>query len=322
MLKGIATEGVSLAPDLVPKTGNVWDNIVMELDRWGSSGYYASEVVEPKVKEIFPKGTQIFIDHAPGEEVASAKTLVGIFKEDGRVEINDKGKKVVRAPMKFYSDQVEWVRERAEDGAIRLSIRTPVAYEWGTRDGRDGKVITEMGQSFSVDIVSRAGAGGAFGMVIESGQHDQLINTENGGDMPFTQEDAAMFANAMRDVFTEALKPVNDNLTALTTTVAEQGKPTPVVPLKPSEVFTAIEGAKLGERAGNVFSAIAKLPDEKVDKDTLDTLIATESAALTAEADAAAAAAAGGAPGTGNGVGTESDKIVLPKSKGWAVANG
>lgn len=226
MTHGIATEGA--APLLMDnevqngEPGLTIDCTVIELDRWGSSGYYPAEVGKRDGARAFPKGTHSYLDHADvGSE--SAGNLMGVLMEDARyVEENENGKPALKAPIRFFETgtyNAAWVKDRM--GALGLSIRAGVDFENGEREGRKGRIVTKFTEGISVDVVHRAGAGGKFGTIKESADPG-ATEREGEATVPLTKEELEQIATVAAGAVTEALKkPLSD----LTDAVKESAQP-------------------------------------------------------------------------------------------------
>lgn len=149
-------------------TGRRWKVRIIEGDVQGSSAYYPSELLESNPM-IVRRGTQIFKDHlTEGERPErSVDRLVGYFDTDSWYETDG-----LYAEAVFFESSVEWVKERALVGAIGMSIRAS-----GTTMEENGKTVaTSIDEVHSVDIVTRAGAGGALIEMLESST--EAVNNE------------------------------------------------------------------------------------------------------------------------------------------------
>jgi len=271
-IKGIATEGAApLSMDAEQqdaRPGLLIDCTIIEGDRWGSSGYYPGSALE-KTHGVFVKGTQTFLDHAEVGEDSGAK-LLGRLDADARFVTED-GVPKIKAPIYFYETGVynaAWVKERIED--LGLSIRAGVAYENGTApDGRKGKIVEGFTSAISVDVVTRAGAGGKFGSIKESEHVAQTIEEEEGANVPLSKEEIAEIATTVAAGVVEGLKP---GFSALETAVKESAK-APKEKLGAAQVHEKIAEAKLGKGASaRVWAAYESETEDVAD------VLATESA--------------------------------------------
>lgn len=143
---------------------------------WGSSGYYSPEVLEQAAKDkVFPRKTQMHIDHDHSEGVGSVSTLAAFLNEDARWEPNwvdsetgTKGRLVAEAQV-----TTKWGPTLAEVAeAIGTSIAAPAQISLGEAEGRQGKIIEALmpGVLNRVDFVTIAGRGGRIQEVLENAQ--------------------------------------------------------------------------------------------------------------------------------------------------------
>jgi hypothetical protein len=145
---------------------------LIEGDRWGSSGYYSREMLERDGPNVFTEGTQIYFDH-PGEQER--------YDRPER-SVRDLAGKIVSTPVYegdgLYSD-VEFFPHVAPviEGMwadIGMSIRANGTSEQGEAAGRSGQIITGLTEAFSVDLVTKAGAGGRIVSLLESARPDRV----------------------------------------------------------------------------------------------------------------------------------------------------
>lgn len=128
---------------------------------WGSSGYYSPQVLEAAATaQVFPAGTQMFINHQTAEErmerpAGDLLLLAGRLEEDAVWDGSG-----LTAPATIFSDWRPFLTERA--GAIGVSIRAAADIEVGEADGRRGHIVTDIVYGESVDFVTSAGRGGTF----------------------------------------------------------------------------------------------------------------------------------------------------------------
>jgi hypothetical protein len=191
---------------------------------WGSSGYYSPAVLEQAAKDkVFPKGTQMHIDHEQGGGVGSIATLAATLQEDARWEPNwvdpdapgsEPGRLV--AENRVYSHKREMLAEMKDD--IGTSIAAAAEISWGEAEGQSGKIIEALVPSKTnrVDYVTVAGRGGRIsevleaakvqearnvGMWLESRMHSMFTNIadEMFGDGRLTREERITLSGALGD---------------------------------------------------------------------------------------------------------------------------
>jgi hypothetical protein len=135
---------------------------------WGSSGYYSRPMLERDGPKVFPIGTHMFLDHPGRQEESdrperSVKDLAAVISSTPRME----GDELV-AEADVFAVWQPVIDSIATD--IGLSIRALGETEPGSAEGRDGPLVTALTEGISVDFVTRAGAGGKVGQLIESAQ--------------------------------------------------------------------------------------------------------------------------------------------------------
>jgi hypothetical protein len=139
---------------------------IIEGNRWGSSAYYPREVLERDGPRVFTTGLQMFEDHLSENErwdrpEGSVGKLVGklisdaVYEEDG-----------LYADVEFYESYGARINEIGDD--IGLSVRASGLTEDAEMDGRYGPVLVAFLAADSVDVVTRAGAGGKLTSILES----------------------------------------------------------------------------------------------------------------------------------------------------------
>lgn len=165
---------------------------------WGSSGYYSSDVLaEAASAQIFPAGLHMYADHPTATDAVdrperSIRDLWGILESDASV--NESGALVAVA--RVFSPYQPLVEEMKD--AIGLSIRAGGVIESGEVEGRQGMIVTEIGEARSVDFVTAAGRGGKVLELIESARVDAKESVAEAFPGGFT-------ANDLRDALCSAV---------------------------------------------------------------------------------------------------------------------
>ncbi len=146
---------------------------------WGSSGYYSTTALAEAANDlVFPKGTQMHIDHdgemARFEQPAgSLSKLAAALDEDARwqpdwvdPETGVKGRLVAEADV--FSPWRAFLKE-AKD-VIGASLSASATVSKGEAEGRKGTIIEKLLPSplNRVDYVTKAGRGGRISAVLES----------------------------------------------------------------------------------------------------------------------------------------------------------
>lgn len=141
----------------------------------GSSGYYPPDVLQRDGPKVFGEGLQIYLDHPSVSDERdrperSVKDLAGSLT--GPAEWREDG---LYAPVKFIDSVAPHI------GAIApisgMSIRA--SGKAGTREigGKKVRTIESIDVAHSVDVVTRAGAGGKVVDFLESARNGQPIDT-------------------------------------------------------------------------------------------------------------------------------------------------
>ena len=127
---------------------------------WGTSGYYPQTVLEAAGEAgVFPAGTHMYLDH-PGiaeqddRPVRSVRDLAAVLDTPARW---DPAVGALVAEVRVLSPYQGTLAEMAPD--IGVSIRGSAMGEYGTAEGRDGLIFTQLVEAISVDFVTRAGRG-------------------------------------------------------------------------------------------------------------------------------------------------------------------
>ena len=185
------TTTITEAVGLTTGTGRRYRARLIEGDRWGSSGYYPREMLERDGPNVWPPGTQVYMDH-PGateqhdrpersvRDLAGKITTAPVYEADG-----------LYADVEFYPHVAPIIEAMWED--VGRSIRAAGTAESGERDGRTGPIITSLTEGVSVDVVTRAGAGGKLVALLESARAtvaETLPGNLVAGDLEQRLEDA------------------------------------------------------------------------------------------------------------------------------------
>lgn len=128
----------------------------------GSSAFYPKEVLQRDGPKVFKAGTHVYLNHPTITEESErpegdVKNLAGVLTTDAVYQENGKQGAGLYASMKVFADHAQLVEEKAPH--VGMSIRASGKAE--SKQTRDGlPVLTELTSAESVDVVTRAGAGG------------------------------------------------------------------------------------------------------------------------------------------------------------------
>lgn len=149
--------------DLASK--GIWRARIIEADVQGSSGYYPAETLRQYGATAFPAGTQIYFDHPSASEETdrperSVRDLAGVLLDAARYEDGPDGKGLF-GRIQFFENIRDQVRAMAQH--IGLSIRANGHVE----ETAQGRIVRSL-EGISIDLVTRAGAGGRLIRMTES----------------------------------------------------------------------------------------------------------------------------------------------------------
>lgn len=142
---------------------------------WGSSGYYTPELLETYGPSTWPKGTQVYLDHPTVSEKLDRPER----------SIRDLGGSLVTTPVYekggedgpgLYSDikflpHVEPIIE-ALFNIVGMSVRASGEGSVGEVEGKKGLIFESLMDGDSVDVVTKAGAGGKLIRLMESARNE------------------------------------------------------------------------------------------------------------------------------------------------------
>lgn len=137
---------------------------------WGSSGYYPEEVLRRDAHR-YKRGTHMYWNHPTETEEferpeRDLRDLAGVLESNGRWEDDGVDGAGVYADVKVFSTFKEAVRDMAEH--IGISHRASGIAFYGVAEEREGDIIDEIKDVFSVDFVTLPGAGGKIVELFES----------------------------------------------------------------------------------------------------------------------------------------------------------
>jgi len=164
----VLTEASPLVPT-GPDQGSkgIWRTRIIEADVQGSSGFYPAEVLMRDGPRAFPAGTHVYLDHpTSGEDQErperSVKDLAGYLVDEARFEESPDGRGLF-ARIQFIDEIKDRIKSLAP--VIGLSIRAAGEVEQMPNGQR---VVRSISEGLSVDVVTRAGAGGRLVTMTES----------------------------------------------------------------------------------------------------------------------------------------------------------
>jgi len=159
----------------------------------GSSAYYPAEVLERDGPKIFGAGTQVFLNHPTAAEEAArpegdVNNLAGVLTEAAHYDHSGSQGPGLYGRMKVFADHAQTVEEKAP--FVGMSIRAYGEAEKGkTVDGLP--VLKSLTAAESVDVVTRAGAGGK---ILQEAA--RAANSNNGGAVDMTEAEVKKLIEA------------------------------------------------------------------------------------------------------------------------------
>lgn len=271
-------------------------------DRWGSSAYYPADVLERDGSKVFTAGVQMFENHLTESEQwerpeGNVSNLVGKLVSDAIYEPIGEDGPGLYADVQFYESYGARINEIADD--IGLSVRASGLTEEAEMDGRFGPVLVALLAAQSVDVVTRAGAGGKLTSILESDRDLAGRPLDKEGTQPMadvTKEDFDALRTAIVEAISgipatlvEALKPVepvveptkiDDDKDAVSTETQPVAVAEPKPEVDGAAVLTAVAEAELPAAVLPViYKAVAEgtplVEAIKVQTDYRDALLAS-----------------------------------------------
>lgn len=184
---------------------------------WGSSGFYPADVLE-RDRTVF-EGAQMFWDHPSQTERVdrperSLKDLAAVIEGPVRWVNEGRDGPGLYAEARVFKPYRETLAELAPH--IGVSIRASGSAAEGEADGRKGRIVESIKSAFSVDFVTKPGAGGKILEIFESARG---LNQD-----PHTPEEDSMDlqeAIAARDAAERDRDAANAELEETKTTLEE-----------------------------------------------------------------------------------------------------
>jgi len=150
----------------------------------GTSAFYPAEVLKRDGPRVFTKGTHIYINHATAAEEAARPEgdwhkLAGALNGNAYWDESAKDGPGLYGDALFTSDYAPLIKEKAAFTGMSIRACGDALKEAGKITTREGvPVLASLTSAESVDIVTRAGAGG---MILTEGA--PAPNSNQGGDM-------------------------------------------------------------------------------------------------------------------------------------------
>lgn len=233
-------------------SGKRWRARIIEGNRWGSSAYYPNEILERDGATVFTSGLPMYANHPKESESwerpeRSINDMVGklisdaVFEEDG-----------LYADVEFYDSFLERINELHED--VGLSVRAFGLTEEAEMDGRFGPVLYALLGAESVDVVTKAGAGGKLTSIIES-------DRELAG-RPIEQEGTQSMTDVTKEDFEALRTELVEAINGIPAALAEALKPEPV---EGAEALAEAEAQAAAEAAAAAAAEVETEAEVEID---------------------------------------------------------
>lgn len=181
------TESAATLETIVIKESKADYEIKLIAPGKGSSAFYPAEVLKRDGPKVFGAGTHVYLNHPTAAEEAArpegdVNNLAGVLSTAAVYHENHTKGPGLYARMKVFADHAQTVEEKAPH--VGMSIRASgVAEPKKMQDGLP--VLKELTSAESVDVVTRAGAGG---MILTEAARPQ----EENGDMTLQETQKAI----------------------------------------------------------------------------------------------------------------------------------
>lgn len=239
----------------------IWRMKLIAGDVQGSSGYYPAEVLERDGPLVFPAGTHVFFDHPSSEENWSrpertVRDLAGAFVTAAAYESDAPEGAGLYANVQLFPEADTWMEPRKNSVGMSIRANGTVA------DTDTGYTITSLTEGLSVDIVTRAGAGGK---VLQLMEHKKSPAAAAGASDEATA--------ATLKTLAEGQTKTNEVLASLVTALTESTK---AKAEEPAKGLTAVELVTKLNESGLPDAARTRVAQVYKDGDDLDALVAAE----------------------------------------------
>lgn len=196
---------------------------------WGSSGFYAPDVLKRDGPRVFAEGTKMFWNHQTAAQEAeqpegNLNNLAAVLVSGATWQEHGKAGPGLYADAKVFGPYKEAINELAP--YIGVSIRANGRASQGEAAGRKGSVIQEISHAKSIDFVTTPGAGGQIISMFEAarnGKQEAIISDttpDNGPIQPETGQKVKKMTNA-REVNMADLGDVQAQLAEATNKAAQ-----------------------------------------------------------------------------------------------------
>jgi hypothetical protein len=184
----------------------------------GSRAFYPAEVLKRDGPKVFAKGTQIYINHATKAEEAARPEgdwhkLAGALASDAYWKESDKHGPGLYAKAAFAPDIAPLIKAKASYSGMSIRANGDAAMESGRIVQKEGlPVLGKLTSAESVDVVTRAGAGGMILTEAARAANQKEENSMDAEEMKLLRESVARLSNreTRRDAIQEGARILRD----------------------------------------------------------------------------------------------------------------
>jgi hypothetical protein len=273
-------ETAILSEDAQSPEKGIWRALLIAADVQGSSGFYPAEVLKRDGARAFPAGTHIYFDHpSESEEMdlpeRSVLKIAGYLLDDATFEETPEGRGLFSRIQ--FTEKAKPIAKELHS-VIGLSIRAAGQIE----ETAGQRIVRSIQQGLSVDLVTRAGAGGRLVTMTESATPEsppaeQTANaaTQAAAAIPSTIGTGALLSEvaALKDTLSDRVEQLSVDVARMASQIqesrrqsekqaAENAKLQEAITYLRDRAETADKALKESKTTGDVLTELleAKLP--------------------------------------------------------------
>lgn len=253
------------SPLVSPESGGkgVWRCCLIAADVQGSSGFYPADVLMRDGPLAFPAGTHVYLDHPTETEEKERPErgvleMAGVLLDDARFEEAPDGRGLF-AQVQFFEDVRQQIQQRAPH--VGMSIRAAGEVEESTA----GRIVRSISEGISVDVVTRAGAGGRLVTMTESDkQGTSSVDQEQEKVIPATSGTGTLLNEvaAMKAAFSDQMEQLTHQIGTLNNAVKDLQRSSAERGREYDEVKESIAFLKKRQESNDQMLSEAKTLDE------------------------------------------------------------
>jgi regulator of replication initiation timing len=273
-------ETAILSEDAQSPEKGIWRALLIAADVQGSSGFYPAEVLKRDGARAFPAGTHIYFDHpSESEEMdlpeRSVLKIAGYLLDDATFEETPEGRGLFSRIQ--FTEKAKPIAKELHS-VIGLSIRAAGQIE----ETAGQRIVRSIQQGLSVDLVTRAGAGGRLVTMTESAtpesppaEQTANVATQAAAAIPSTIGTGALLSEvaALKDTLSDRVEQLSVDVARMASQIqesrrqsekqaAENAKLQEAITYLRDRAETADKALKESKTTGDVLTELleAKLP--------------------------------------------------------------